>query len=183
MRLYGLASLTIVCVLAPSAVGDDWPQWLGPKRDSVGGKQGLWTVFRSRDCAVQWRTPVELGYAGPAVADGQVFVMDYQRRAGEVTNNPGGPDRLEGTERVLCLDAGTGQLRLEVPVRSALRHFLWRRTAVHADRRRPMGVRPRRGGQFVLLGNPNREAGLEQGFCQGLRCRVAVLGRGRAPAG
>ena len=37
--------------------------------------------------------------------------MDYVRRSGEVTNNPGGPDKLEGTERVLCLDAATGALQ------------------------------------------------------------------------
>jgi outer membrane protein assembly factor BamB len=35
--------------------------------------------------------------------------MDYVRRSGEVKNNPGGRDRLEGTERLLCLAADTGQ--------------------------------------------------------------------------
>jgi outer membrane protein assembly factor BamB len=52
-----------------------------------------------------------LGYSGPAVADGKVYVMDYVRSSGKVTNNPGGVDKLQGTERVLCLDAETGAIQ------------------------------------------------------------------------
>ena len=109
MRLCWLASLTIITVFVPPAAGDDWPQWLGPKRDSVWRERGIVDRFPQQGLRVQWRAAVGLGYAGPAVADGKVFVMDYQRRSGEVTNNPGGPDRLEGSERVLCLDAVTGK--------------------------------------------------------------------------
>ncbi len=111
MRRHGFASLTILWLLALPAVGDDWPQWLGQKRDSVWREAGIVDRFPQQGLRVLWRAPVGLGYTGPAVADGRVFLMDYQRRAGEVTNNPGAPDRLEGSERVLCLDAGTGQLR------------------------------------------------------------------------
>ena len=110
MRLSSLASLVFVLVLVSIAVGDDWPQWLGPKRDSVWREKGIVERFPQQGLRVQWRVPVGLGYAGPAVAAGKVFLMDYQPRSGEVTNNPGGADRLEGTERVLCLDAKTGKL-------------------------------------------------------------------------
>jgi outer membrane protein assembly factor BamB len=58
---------------------------------------------------VKWRAPVALGYSGPAVAGDRVFVMDYVRRSGEIKNNPGGTDALEGTERVLCFDAESGE--------------------------------------------------------------------------
>ena len=51
-----------------------------------------------------------LGYAGPAVARGKVYVLDYVRRSGEVTNNPGGRDKLEGSERVQCFAADSGRL-------------------------------------------------------------------------
>ena len=94
----------------PPAIGDDWPQWLGPNRDSVWREKGIVDRFPQTGLPVQWRVPVGLGYAGPAVAGGKVYLMDYVRRSGEVTNNPGGPDKLEGTERVLCLDAATGKL-------------------------------------------------------------------------
>ena len=53
--------------------------------------------------------PVHLGYTGPVVVDGKVYLMDYVKRSGRVTNNPDGRDKLEGTERVLCLDADSGK--------------------------------------------------------------------------
>jgi outer membrane protein assembly factor BamB len=110
MRRCWLALLMIVGLLVPPAIGDDWPQWLGPNRDSVWREKGIVDRFPQGGLPVQWRAPVGLGYAGPAVAGGKVYLMDYVRRSGEVTNNPGGPDKLEGTERVLCLDAATGKL-------------------------------------------------------------------------
>lgn len=110
MRACLLVPLLSVFLSLSPAVGDDWPQWLGPKRDSVWREKGIVARFPQQGLRVEWRVPVELGYAGPAVADGKVYVMDYQCRSGEVTNNAGSPDRLEGNERVLCLDAKTGKL-------------------------------------------------------------------------
>ncbi len=110
MRSCWVASLTFLFLSASPAVGDDWPQWLGPKRDSVWREQGIVDRFPQQGLRVLWRVPVGYGYAGPAVADGRVFLMDYQLRSGEVTNNAGRPDRLEGAERVLCLDAADGKL-------------------------------------------------------------------------
>jgi outer membrane protein assembly factor BamB len=43
-----------------------------------------------------WSTPIEDGYSGPAVADGRVYITDLQRE--------------ERNERVLCLDADTGDI-------------------------------------------------------------------------
>jgi len=75
------------------------------------------------------------------------------------------------------------QTDLEVRIRSPLCHVLRRRTALYAHGRRAAGVRAGCGGQLVLLEYRNRNARLEQGLCQGLRCQDAVLGRGRASAG
>ncbi len=89
---------------------DDWPQWLGPNRDSVWRETGIVDRFPDDGLKVKWRVPVELGYAGPAVAGGLVFVTDYVKTSGEATNNPGGRDKLEGSERVICMAADTGQV-------------------------------------------------------------------------
>jgi outer membrane protein assembly factor BamB len=89
---------------------DDWPQWLGPNRDGVWREKGVVDRFPGQDLPIKWRRPVGLGYSGPAVANGRVHVMDYIARSGEPTSDPLGRDGLQGTERVLCLDAGTGEL-------------------------------------------------------------------------
>jgi outer membrane protein assembly factor BamB len=96
--------------LGLTASADDWPQWMGPQRDGVWREDGVIGTIPASGLPVKWRTPVALGYAGPAVAGGRVFVMDYVRQSGETTNNSFNTDELGGAERVLCLDAATGKL-------------------------------------------------------------------------
>jgi outer membrane protein assembly factor BamB len=59
---------------------------------------------------VKWRVPAGLGYAGPAVAAGRVYLLEYERASGEIANNPGSKDKLTGQERVRCLDGATGDV-------------------------------------------------------------------------
>ena len=107
---YPLTSLSIAVLCCVSTLpADDWPQWLGPKGDSVWRETGILERFPTGGLKVKWRTPVALGYAGPAVAAGRVFVTDYVRKAGTIENNAGGRESLEGIERVLCLNAKTGK--------------------------------------------------------------------------
>lgn len=87
----------------------DWPQWLGPNRDSVWPETGIVEKFPDSGLTVKWRVPVSLGYSGPAVAGDRVFITDYVRESGEVANNPGERKQLTGLERVRCLNAGDGQ--------------------------------------------------------------------------
>lgn len=105
-----LVVLGTLAIAAPRSHADDWPQWLGSRRDSVWRETGIVRRFPQVGLPVKWRAPVSLGYSGPAVANGRVFVMDYVLRSGQVTNNADGRDRLEGSERVLCLDADSGKL-------------------------------------------------------------------------
>jgi outer membrane protein assembly factor BamB len=100
---------TLVLLLAGVARADDWPQWLGPQRDSVWRETGLLDRFPDGGPKVLWRTPIDGGYAGPAVANGRVYVTDYVVSEGKRVNNPGGRPKLSGKERVLCLDAATGK--------------------------------------------------------------------------
>ncbi|MCS1411159.1 MAG: Outer membrane protein assembly factor BamB [Verrucomicrobia subdivision 3 bacterium] len=96
-------------ILATSSPADDWPQWLGPNQDSVWRETGIVDKFPDGGLPIKWRMPVGLGYGGPAVANGKVYVMDYDRTYGKVENSPAGRKLLDGSERVLCFDARTGK--------------------------------------------------------------------------
>jgi outer membrane protein assembly factor BamB len=105
-----LAWVTFVTLVAGTARADDWPQWLGPKRDGVWREGGIVEKFPPGGPPVVWRVPVGGGYAGPSVAGGRVYVADYL--TGEGVKLPeSGFDRGRGTgrERVLCLDEKTGK--------------------------------------------------------------------------
>ena len=105
--------LFAVCLsaLACAARADDWPQWLGPQRDGLWRETGIVKSFPAGGPPVRWRTPIGAGYTGPAVAGGRVFVTD--RVLSQGVKNPANPFNkgvLQGSERILCLDAATGKI-------------------------------------------------------------------------
>ncbi len=111
-----LVACTLASLASP-AVADQWPQWMGPKRDNIWREEGIIKEFPAGGPKILWRTPVAGGYAGPAVVDGNVYVMDY------VTSDDVKIANFErksssGTERILCLDEATGKekWKVEYPV-------------------------------------------------------------------
>src|SRR5947207_581594 len=103
--------LFLVALLSASLVrADDWPQWLGPDRDSVWRETGVVEKFPSKGPPVVWRAVIGGGYAGPAVAQGFVYLTDRRLSAG--VTNPSDPFQrgvIRGTERVVCLNAADGK--------------------------------------------------------------------------
>ena len=92
--------VAVLMTLGAAALhADDWPEFRGQGRLGVWNETGILETFPEDGLAVRWRTPIKHGFAGPAVADGRVFVTDFERT-----------DGLIGTERILCLDEATGEL-------------------------------------------------------------------------
>src|SRR2546427_3114885 len=92
-----LAALLTMCVCGLRA--EDWPEYRGKGRLGVWNETGILEKFPEGGLKVLWRTPVKAGYAGPAVADGRVFVSDFNRT-----------DGMRGVERALALDEKTGRI-------------------------------------------------------------------------
>ena len=103
-------AFTVVLLAAGGGRADDWPQWLGPQRDGVWRETGLLDAFPKGGPKPKWKVKVGLGYAGPAVAGGKVFVTEYMPAGGAaIPANPFARDKVPGAERVRCLDAATGK--------------------------------------------------------------------------
>lgn len=103
-------SLALTLLVLGVARADDWPQWLGPRRDGVWRESGLLDKFPKGGPKVLWRVPIGGGYAGPAVAGGKVYVTDRQLDVGQADPaNPFTRTKSAGKERLLCLDAATGK--------------------------------------------------------------------------
>ena len=104
-----IRSLLLLVVTSATVVADSWPQWMGPGRDNVWRESGIAKKFPDGGPKVLWRTQIAGGFAGPAVADGKVFVTDYVTSDNAKVANF---DRKEftGTERVLCLDESSGKV-------------------------------------------------------------------------
>ncbi len=110
-RLILAALVTLILLPGQPADADDWSQWLGNERDSVWRETGIVEDIPADGLPVKWRAPVGLGYAGPAVSDGRVFVADYDKQSGEIANSPGARNELTGKERLICLDAEDGEVQ------------------------------------------------------------------------
>ena len=116
-------SLPIFLTLALAAVAaaDDWAGYLGSKRDSVWREDGILEAFPTGGPKLRWSADIGGGYAGPAVADGRVYVLDWvadpvdgpykNLNEGDVPENTNFVRELRpGTERVTCLRESDGEL-------------------------------------------------------------------------
>src|SRR5438128_2736457 len=109
--LVGVLGLTLIFCQVSRA--DDWPQWLGPKHDSIWRETGIIEKFPAGGPQILWRKPIGGGYTGPAVANGRVYVLDRQlakKDEGAAKPQPGvkKPAGIPGSERILCLSAAEG---------------------------------------------------------------------------
>jgi outer membrane protein assembly factor BamB len=103
-------ALLLVPGFGHTARAEDWPQWLGPRRDGVWRETGILGRFPKDGPKVVWRTQIGGGYTGPAVAAGRVYVMDREAPPLAKGAEGFGKDGLAGKERVLCLNAADGKL-------------------------------------------------------------------------
>ena len=109
MRGIWLAALAMSYAVGLRA--DEWPQWLGPERDSVWRETGIVSSFPAGGPPVVWRAEIGSGYSGPAVTQGRVYVLD--RKFEKTADKPANPSMREGspgTERVVCLNADDGKV-------------------------------------------------------------------------
>jgi outer membrane protein assembly factor BamB len=106
-----MRKLLACLLLAPlPTLADDWPQYLGPKRDGIWRETGLRDKFPPAGPVVIWRQKCGMGYAGPAVTQGKVFLPD--RVLGDGVANPDNPfakSSVTGTDRLRCLDEKSGE--------------------------------------------------------------------------
>src|SRR5262245_50286933 len=107
-RLILLAAVVVAC--AGPAGADDWPQWMGPNRDAVWAETGILDKFPEAGPKEVWRKPIGGGYSGPAVVAGKLYVMDKVLKEGvKDPSNAFERSKTDSNERVLCLDAKTGE--------------------------------------------------------------------------
>ena len=61
---------------AATASAQDWPQFLGPTGDSKSPQKNLLREWPAEGPEVKWTTAVGIGYGGPVVQDGKVYLLD-----------------------------------------------------------------------------------------------------------
>jgi len=88
-------SAAVTLALASPALAADWPQHLGPDRNGVSS-ESLPDRLPADGPKILWTTPVGVGFGGPAIRDGFVYLLDREDDARDVLR---------------CLDVETGKER------------------------------------------------------------------------
>jgi len=70
-------------VAAGSSLAADWPQYLGPARNSTSPEKGLLRSWPEKGPEVLWTVAVGIGYGGPVVKDGKVYLLDRDDKVGD----------------------------------------------------------------------------------------------------
>jgi outer membrane protein assembly factor BamB len=82
----------------------DWPQYLGPNRNGLSDQKGILRSWPEQGPEVLWKTDVGIGFGGPVVKDGKVYLLDRDDKAGD---------------KLRCIDLSSGKelwnFRYEAP--------------------------------------------------------------------
>jgi outer membrane protein assembly factor BamB len=67
-----------------SIFAQDWPQFLGPDRNSTSPQKNLLRTWPESGPEVLWSVPVGIGYGGPVVKDGNIYLLDRNDSIGDI---------------------------------------------------------------------------------------------------
>jgi outer membrane protein assembly factor BamB len=74
-------------VLAPlivaGAFAADWPQFYGPSRNSTSTDKGILRTWPEGGPKVLWTVPLGIGFGGPAISAGKVYLLDRDDKVGD----------------------------------------------------------------------------------------------------
>jgi outer membrane protein assembly factor BamB len=62
----------------------DWPQYLGPDRNSTSPEKRILRSWPEKGPEVLWSVAVGKGYGGPVVKDGKVYLLDRDEKVGDI---------------------------------------------------------------------------------------------------
>ena len=61
----------------------DWPQYLGPDRNSTSDQKDLLRSWPENGPEVLWTVDVGIGFGGPVIKDGKVYLLDRNDEVGD----------------------------------------------------------------------------------------------------
>jgi outer membrane protein assembly factor BamB len=89
-----ISSAFLLFILACNNHAQDWPQFLGPERNSTSPQKGIIRAWPETGPEVLWSVNLGIGYGGPVVKEGKVFLLDRDDQVGD---------------KLRCLELSTGK--------------------------------------------------------------------------
>jgi outer membrane protein assembly factor BamB len=83
MKVKVMLTAVVLLVVACSSWSADWPQYLGPNRNSTSPEKGLLRSWPENGPEVLWTITVGKGFGGPVIKDGKVYLLDRDDKVGD----------------------------------------------------------------------------------------------------
>jgi len=77
-------TLVILLVSIANVYAQDWPQYLGPNRNSTSDQKGILRSWPKNGPEVLWTVDVGPGFGGPVIKDGKVYLLDRNDEIGDI---------------------------------------------------------------------------------------------------
>ena len=85
MKTFFFAVITAFLIMSCQIVtAQDWPQFLGPDRNSKSNQKGLLKSWPEEGPKVLWTTELGIGYGGPVIKAGKVYLLDRDDDVGDI---------------------------------------------------------------------------------------------------
>lgn len=74
----------LLLIFGKSTNAQDWPQFLGPDRNSKSSQENILRTWPEEGPEVLWTVPVGIGYGGPIIKDGKVYLLDREKETSDI---------------------------------------------------------------------------------------------------
>ncbi len=76
--------LILMAIFTGSGYGQEWPQFLGPERNSISPETGILRSWPETGPEILWTANVGRGYGGPVIKEGKVYLLDRDDEKGDI---------------------------------------------------------------------------------------------------
>jgi outer membrane protein assembly factor BamB len=83
-RINLLLTAVVLFAFIANVCAQDWPQYLGPNRNSTSLQKGILRTWPASGPEVLWTVNVDSGYGGPVIKDGKVYLLDRDDKTGDM---------------------------------------------------------------------------------------------------
>ena len=82
-KLKMFITLVVFLLGISNSYAQDWPQYFGPNRNGVSTQKNILHTWPQQGPEVLWTANVGIGYGGPVIKDGKVYLLDRDDKVGD----------------------------------------------------------------------------------------------------
>ena len=83
IRFSFIMIVAYLMIIGTELSAQDWPQFLGPGRNSISPQKGLLRSWPESGPEVLWSVNIGIGFGGPVVKNGKIYLLDRDEEVGD----------------------------------------------------------------------------------------------------